>query len=178
MDDQTKNLILAFALSLAVIMGWFALFPPAEPDPADTVAQSELLPPPAADTADAAAAATEAPAAPLTETVRIEIDTPRLTGSIALTGGRFDDLQLRDYRQSIQPDADLVHLLNPVGSDQHPFYAIYGWSPRGDLDYANVPGPATPWQQVGDNALIPMKERVADRKYDPIVWLGNKLFRR
>ena len=26
--------------------------------------------------------------------------------------------------------------------------------------------------------LIPMKERVADRKYDPVVWLGNKLFPR
>jgi succinate dehydrogenase / fumarate reductase iron-sulfur subunit len=23
-----------------------------------------------------------------------------------------------------------------------------------------------------------MKERVADRKYDPVVWLGNILFRR
>ncbi len=32
--------------------------------------------------------------------------------------------------------------------------------------------------KITDNALIPMKERVADRKYDPIVWLGNKLFRR
>lgn len=31
---------------------------------------------------------------------------------------------------------------------------------------------------ITDNALIPMKERVADRKYDPIVWLGNKLFKR
>ncbi|MGV9297245.1 succinate dehydrogenase/fumarate reductase iron-sulfur subunit [Amycolatopsis sp. NPDC003676] len=31
---------------------------------------------------------------------------------------------------------------------------------------------------ITDNALIPMKERVADRKYDPIVWLGDKLFRR
>jgi succinate dehydrogenase / fumarate reductase iron-sulfur subunit len=32
--------------------------------------------------------------------------------------------------------------------------------------------------KITDNALIPMKERVVDRKYDPIVWLGNKLFRR
>jgi succinate dehydrogenase / fumarate reductase iron-sulfur subunit len=32
--------------------------------------------------------------------------------------------------------------------------------------------------KITDNALIPMKERVADRRYDPIVWLGNKLFRR
>ncbi|WP_298181896.1 succinate dehydrogenase/fumarate reductase iron-sulfur subunit [Saccharomonospora sp.] len=31
---------------------------------------------------------------------------------------------------------------------------------------------------ITDNALIPMKERVADRRYDPVVWLGNKLFRR
>ncbi|KAA8890489.1 succinate dehydrogenase/fumarate reductase iron-sulfur subunit [Nocardia colli] len=32
--------------------------------------------------------------------------------------------------------------------------------------------------KITDNALIPMKERVADHKYDPLVWLGNKLFRR
>lgn len=32
--------------------------------------------------------------------------------------------------------------------------------------------------KITDNAIIPMKERVADRRYDPVVWLGNKLFRR
>ena len=32
--------------------------------------------------------------------------------------------------------------------------------------------------KITDNALIPMKERVVDRKYDPVVWLGDKLFRR
>jgi succinate dehydrogenase / fumarate reductase iron-sulfur subunit len=32
--------------------------------------------------------------------------------------------------------------------------------------------------KITDNALIPMKERVVDRRYDPVVWLGNKLFRR
>ncbi|MGH3498892.1 MAG: succinate dehydrogenase/fumarate reductase iron-sulfur subunit [Nocardioidaceae bacterium] len=31
---------------------------------------------------------------------------------------------------------------------------------------------------ITDNALIPMKERVVDRKYDPVVWLGNKIRRR
>jgi succinate dehydrogenase / fumarate reductase iron-sulfur subunit len=28
---------------------------------------------------------------------------------------------------------------------------------------------------ITDNALIPLKERVVDRKYDPIVWLGSKI---
>ncbi|WP_216208117.1 succinate dehydrogenase/fumarate reductase iron-sulfur subunit [Amycolatopsis aidingensis] len=32
--------------------------------------------------------------------------------------------------------------------------------------------------KITDNALIPMKERAADKRYDPIVWLGNKLFKR
>jgi succinate dehydrogenase / fumarate reductase iron-sulfur subunit len=32
--------------------------------------------------------------------------------------------------------------------------------------------------KITDNALIPMKERVADRKYDPLVWLGSKIMRR
>ncbi len=32
--------------------------------------------------------------------------------------------------------------------------------------------------KITDNALIPMKERVVDRKYDPLVWLGSKIRRR
>ena len=32
--------------------------------------------------------------------------------------------------------------------------------------------------KITDNALIPMKERVVDRKYDPLVWLGSKITRR
>ena len=31
---------------------------------------------------------------------------------------------------------------------------------------------------ITDNALIPMKERVVSRKYDPVVWLGSKIKRR
>ncbi|WP_327288946.1 succinate dehydrogenase/fumarate reductase iron-sulfur subunit [Streptomyces sp. NBC_01198] len=31
---------------------------------------------------------------------------------------------------------------------------------------------------ITDNALIPLKERAIDRKYDPLVWLGSKIRRR
>ena len=31
---------------------------------------------------------------------------------------------------------------------------------------------------ITDNAIIPLKERVVDRRYDPVVWLSSKLFRR
>ncbi len=32
--------------------------------------------------------------------------------------------------------------------------------------------------KITDNAIIPMKERVAGRRYDPVVWLARKLVRR
>jgi succinate dehydrogenase / fumarate reductase, iron-sulfur subunit len=32
--------------------------------------------------------------------------------------------------------------------------------------------------KITDNAIIPMKERVVDRRYDPVTWLGRKIFRR
>ena len=31
---------------------------------------------------------------------------------------------------------------------------------------------------ITDNGIIPMKERVVDRKYDPLTWLGSKIGRR
>jgi succinate dehydrogenase / fumarate reductase iron-sulfur subunit len=32
--------------------------------------------------------------------------------------------------------------------------------------------------KITDNALIPLKERTVDRKYDPLVWLGSRIRRR
>ena len=32
--------------------------------------------------------------------------------------------------------------------------------------------------KITDNAIIPMKERVVDRKYDPVRWLGRTITRR
>jgi succinate dehydrogenase / fumarate reductase, iron-sulfur subunit len=32
--------------------------------------------------------------------------------------------------------------------------------------------------RITDNAIIPLKERVVDDRYDPIAWLGRKIRRR
>lgn len=153
MDEQNRNLFLAFGLSMLVIVIWYALFPPPTPAPrTDTVGQSELIPPPAAPAAEGA---TITEAAPAPQAVRIAIETPRLAGSLSLTGGRIDDLRLRDYFQTTEPGSDNVHLFNPVGGGASPFYALYGWTPRGTVGTEQVPGPNTVWEQVGGNDLTP-----------------------
>ena len=57
---------------------------------------------------------------------RVKIYSPRLTGSIALTGARIDDLVLKGYRKSLDINSEEIVLLHPQGSAQ-PYYAEFGW---------------------------------------------------
>jgi len=163
MDDQNRNLLLATALSFLVILVWFILFPPEDPappaDPAVATDTTPALPPASAPVgaqpgADPSAGTSEATAALPEETPRSAIETPRLTGSMSLRGGRLDDLSLRDYRETLDPEADIVHLLNPVGQ-AGAYYALYGWVPGGTLDFDDVPGAETPWELVEGDTLAP-----------------------
>ena len=82
------------------------------------------------------------------------IDTPELIGSINLAGGRIDDLRLKDYRETLDPQSELVRLLSPVGGLQA-YYALFGWSPTGTLGYEAVPGADTPWEVESGEVLGP-----------------------
>ncbi len=149
MDEQNRNLLMAFGLSLMVLVVWMYLFPPPEPVPQQAEDVSEL---PLAEGAEAQSMADADAISTDAELPRISIDTPRLTGSINLRGGRIDDLALRDYRETVDPDSDIVHLLNPEGT-HNAFYALYGWRPGRDMGWDDVPGANTPWELVEGTAL-------------------------
>jgi YidC/Oxa1 family membrane protein insertase len=159
MDDQNKNLILATALSFVVILVWFVLFPPAEPptavdptQPSESSTVDTTVPAPAAP-ADAPSAVTaQANAGETADAPRVQIDTPRLSGSISLAGGRIDDLRLKDYRVSLEPGADIVTILSPVGTTGA-HYALHGWAPGTGLDAGSVPDPNTVWNLVDGDTL-------------------------
>ena len=161
MDDQNRNLILATALSFLVILTWFILFPPEEQAPQtpqetrSQAAPTEAAPTPVADAPDGASqgsAASDADIAP--EAERVPIETPHLTGSISLQGGRIDDLLLATYQETLDPDSDLVRLLSPVGSDRA-YYTLYGWAPTAGMDPSLVPGPNTIWSVESGSTLSP-----------------------
>jgi YidC/Oxa1 family membrane protein insertase len=157
MDDQNKNLILATALSFAVILIWLVLFPPEEPvidpnAPAQITATEAVTPTVAGAGGEAAAPAEAASAQP--EAPRLSVETPRLKGSLSLLGGRFDDLSLKTYRETLDPSSEIVTLLSPVGKPKA-FYALYGWTAAGSLANEDVPGPNTLWTQTGGDVLAP-----------------------
>ena len=155
MDDQNKNLILATVLSFVVIMVWFVMFPPPEPviDPnAPTVTVTDATTPPAVTQPGATVAADGA--APTAEAPRLTIDTPELTGTISLLGGRIDDLELKTYQQTLDESSGIVRLLAPVGQP-NAYYALFGWGPAGALNFEDVPGANTEWMPAGGGTLSP-----------------------
>ncbi|ETX30566.1 membrane protein insertase YidC [Roseivivax isoporae] len=162
MDNQNKNLIIATALSFLVILVWFLLFPPPEPEITDegtTVSDTQsadgtaVTPSAAPDAATTDSNETE-PQSAGADVPRVEIDTPRLAGSISLLGGRIDDLQLKDYTETIEDDSEIVHLFNPVGG-QDAYYALYGWAPGQGVAPEDVPGPNTEWTVADGGTLAP-----------------------
>ena len=154
--DNNRNLFLAIALSFIVLLGWqyFVAGPRME---AEQTRQEQLAAQQAAETktttehADTAptpgaanAPATTAGAVPLSpqnalsQSARIEIDTPKLTGSLNLTGARIDDLHLSEYRETLDENSPTITLLSPSGS-QKPYYAEFGWvSGSGDIALPNA----------------------------------------
>ena len=164
MDENNKNLILATALSLIVLLVWMYFFPPPEPPvPSEqpTATQTDEVAP----VTGVASTPTQAPAAPGTaaqteatpaeqDAPRVAIQTPRYNGSLSLLGGRIDTLELTDYRETLEPESDLVTLLSPVGSE-NAYYALYGWAAGAGVTPENVPGPNTLWSVETGDALTP-----------------------
>ena len=120
MDDQNRNLILAMVLSSLVLIIWMVLFAPPPTTETGELAGAETtevtnVPAPTQDVADGSPEETVA-ATP--EAERIEISTPSLSGSVSLAGGRIDQLSLMNYAETVEPGAEEVTLLSPVGTDR------------------------------------------------------------
>ncbi len=159
MEDQNKNLLLATVLSFVVILVWFVLFPPPEAPPVDpnapaAITQTEAPATAATPEGTATATATAEAAEPLPEAPRLTVDTPELVGSISLLGGRIDDLSLKSYKETLEPDSPIVRLLSPVG-EAHPYYAVFGWGPGTGLTADDVPGAKTEWRIAQGGTLSP-----------------------
>ena len=65
----------------------------------------------------------------LKQSPRVRIETPRISGSIALKGGRIDDVVLTDYHETVDPKSPNVILLSPAGAPDA-YFAEFGWIAR------------------------------------------------
>ncbi|WFE89155.1 membrane protein insertase YidC [Roseibium porphyridii] len=179
MTSDNRNTILAVVLSLIVLIGWqmFIAVPYQERQQADLEAQQRAqgtsqtaatgvnpdAPQPSTATPGAGTTAPGQTAGgqvnfanrdqALAASQRVVIDTPRLEGSISLTGGRLDDLRLKDYHETVDKSSPTIVLFSPKGSPT-PYYTDYGWvaDPGAEV---TLPGPDTLWSVEGSASLTP-----------------------
>jgi len=162
--QNKRNYFIAIALSVLIVLAWQFLYmnprieaqrqaeqallaEQAKTAPAqDTAATTEAAP--AAGTVSGAlpggtqASATASREDAIAKSARVIIDTPDLSGSINLTGARFDDLKLKRYRETVKADSPTIALFNPADT-KGGYFTELGYI--GGEGATNVPGPATVW---------------------------------
>ncbi len=128
--NEQNNFLVAVILSLAVLVGWQFLVTEPRIAADKAIQQSGQQ----ADKTDTPVAPQAAPqvtpsitpevAAPraasrFASTPRLAIETPQLSGTIALMGARFDDLVLRNYSATASANAPRQPLFKPEGQKGH-----------------------------------------------------------
>jgi YidC/Oxa1 family membrane protein insertase len=90
--------------------------------------------------------------AALAQTQRVAIDTPALSGSINLTGARFDDIVLKKFREHVEKTSPAIKLLSPAPLPSG-YFAEFGYA--GTEASGKVPSSDTVWTVDGNATLTP-----------------------
>ena len=78
-------------------------------------------------------------------------ESSRIKGSISLIGARFDDVILKDYKDTIKPESEQVTLLSP-NNTLNPYFVELGWMSQENI---NLPNKNSEWQLIEGKELGP-----------------------
>ena len=78
-------------------------------------------------------------------------ESSRIKGSISLIGARFDDVILKDYKDTIKPESKQVTLLSP-NNTLNPYFVELGWMSQENI---NLPNKNSEWQLIEGKELGP-----------------------
>lgn len=150
MPNDNKNFI-AFAVIAAMLIIPYQLFilgPQAKLAAARARTHVEA---PVATTVAGPASPRLSRAQALAASPRVAIDTPSLSGSIALQGAQIDDLFLKGYHEAVSKSSPLVELLRPPGMADA-YFAELGWV---GANLPDLPTDRTLWTLASGDTLSP-----------------------
>ena len=156
MNPETRNLVAAICLSMAVLIGYQMLFGKVPEEQINTNKENSKVTEtnnessidlPKEETEELFV---EKKKKTFKKVPRVKILNKELTGSISLIGARIDDLTLVNYRKTLDPESDQIRFLKKINGEQ-PFFAQFGWSSPDDVQ---VPNGNTVWESSG-NVISP-----------------------
>ena len=89
---------------------------------------------------------------------RIQIENKNIIGSISLKGAIIDDLSFKNYKKDIAKD-EIINLLNPRDTTNG-YFIETGWTSVGNK--IDVPSTNSIWKTVGTNKLIANKSLILE----------------
>ena len=147
MNPETRNLVAAISLSMAVLIGYQLFFVDIKKDQyqqeiiAENVGDNSNIPIPSND--NSGMLNTEnTKSTVVTKVPRVSVISKEVTGSISLKGARIDDVTLSQYRETLDPDSNLIDLLLK-SNERNPYFIEFGWS---SPDGVKVPNGKTLWK--------------------------------
>ncbi|MBP1885747.1 membrane protein insertase YidC [Sinorhizobium mexicanum] len=162
--ENNRNYFVAIALSVLILVAWqfFYVNPRIEKDRVATEqAQQTQQAQPQSGTPQATPGQAPAGGAipggenrdqAIAKSARVAIDTPALSGSINLTGARFDDLRLKGYHETVDPKSAVITLFSPAETADGYFTEV-GYI--GNDATGSAPGPQTVWTLSSGEKLTP-----------------------
>ncbi len=157
---EFRNLLIAFGLSALIMVGFeFFYNAPRRERLEREQAQAEAT---QTEPGSGEASAPSEPAGPVEREVllnassgaRVAFDTAAVDGSIALQGARFDDLNLRQYRRSLDDDSPEVTLLAPIASE-FGHDAFFGWEAQVGGGVQSIADTFSAWTAANSATLAP-----------------------
>ena len=159
MNPETRNLVAAISLSMAVLIGYQLLFV----EPKKDIAQNENIVKESDDSSNIpipqnldngiVASDTTEPKSSNKPVPRISMISKEVSGSISLKGARIDDITLTQYKKTLEPESELIKLLLKSNGDS-PYFIEFGWS---SPDGIKVPNGKSLWKS-SSNILSPDKK--------------------
>jgi YidC/Oxa1 family membrane protein insertase len=155
MNPETRNLVAAISLSMAVLIGYQLLFVDPKKDQiiqenvVNNLSDSSNIPIPSNDnslTVTSENNKTEK----FKNVPRVQLNSNETSGSISLKGARIDDITLTQYRETLDADSSLINLLLK-SNEKNPYFIEHGWS---SPDGLKVPNGKTLWKS-SKNLLSP-----------------------
>jgi len=153
---ENKNVFIAIALSMSVLLFWSAFVDTPQPidgqsskasssSKKNKITNSGIVPSIDGSTVKKNISRKDS----LKKTNRILLENEKIKGSISLEGATIDDLSFKNYKVDIESN-DIVQFLNPIES-KNGYFIESGWASIGNR--IKVPTNKSIWRAIGNNVL-------------------------
>ena len=119
MNQDNRNLVLAIVCSALLVIGYQIFFElPKQQALEEQALQDQkdlILTAPENNTQSQKEVETSIIENEVINAPRISIDTPSIEGSISLAGARIDDIVLKNYTQTLDPQSSKIRLFQKLG---------------------------------------------------------------